>query len=186
MKLSLATIISVLVPPAIGAQDDAFASRGVWVDNCGLNACTFVAHWFDCFVDAYGMLGDLEIGAHCEQPASLLSLKKYFEARGLKVSAYKQASFEEMLTGLDGKQVCIFHVNIEDSWAGHFYVIVAATKTHVLLVDAAKEFGWVPINKFKETFAESFSGFYLCISRPAEAAQTTTSLRPERNVSVRR
>ncbi len=184
MKLLFAAIVFVSVALGVCGQDDAFAPKDLWVDNCGLNACAFVARWFDRFVDPYGMQGELEIGDHCERPASLLAVKRSLEGRGLKVSAYKEARLEELLAEVDGKHVCLFHINVEDSAAGHFYVLVAATRSHVLLVDAAKRFAWVPVDKFKAEFGDSFSGFYLSVSRPSLAAGNASALHSERSTTA--
>jgi len=68
---------------------------------------------------------------------------------------------------VDGKQICVLHVQRRDSPAGHFYLLVARRSTEVLLVDVGSRHDWVPIEEFKGRFAKSFTGYCLFVSRPA-------------------
>ncbi len=162
-------LILLLLPATLYAQVDSLALRefgDLRLDNCGVNAAVFLLHWFDLSVDLPRLQDELEVGSHWEQATSMLLLKKSLEANGLSVSAYKNATLDETLVGLDETHVCLLHVNRGgDLKKGHFYLVPAVANGSVLLVDPARDYEWVTVDEYKRQFAEMYSGYYLSVSR---------------------
>ena len=173
-RMVVAALAFISLPVILYAQADSLVLQefsDLKIDNCGLKAAVFLLDWFDIPIDLSDLQNELQVGLNWERPASMLSLKESLEAEGLRVSAYKDATLDEMLTGLDGKHVCLLHVvTVEGPKAGHFYLVTAAAKGRVLVVDSARHYEWVQTAEFKSRFAQSFSGFYLSVSRENQEA----------------
>jgi ABC-type bacteriocin/lantibiotic exporter with double-glycine peptidase domain len=137
-------------------------------ENCGLYAAAFVLEWFDVPVDTLQLESELDVGTHWARATSLSLLKRKLEIKNLSVSAYKEANLDEVLADLDGKHVCLIHVtSTNTAKEGHFYLLIDSNGNKVLLVDAGKNFEWIPVDEFKRRFATIFSGYYLSISPPS-------------------
>jgi len=176
----VAALAFISLPAILYAQADSLVLQefsDLKIDNCGLNAAVFLLDWFDVPIDLSDLQNELQVGLNWERSTSMLSLKESLEANGLRVSAYKEATLDDTLTGLDGKHVCLLHVGTgEDPKAGHFYVVPAAANGSVLVVDVARHYEWVQTAEFRSQFAKSFSGFYLSVSRENQAAPRTYTL----------
>jgi hypothetical protein len=135
------------------------------LENCGVDVTLFLLGWFNVPVGLERLQNELGVGPHWAKATSLAQIKSALERRGLKVDAYKDARVDEVLPRIDGKQVCVLHVQRDDSPVGHFYLVVARRLTEVFLVDAGTRQDWVPIQEFNEKLGKSFTGYCLFISQ---------------------
>ena len=142
---------------------------GEMVANCGLNVTAFALKFFRKPFSLPKLAGQLGVGGDWEQAADMLRIKQSLVSAGLRVAAYKGATFNEIdshLSGYPQKSLAVIFLknDLGVGQFGHYLVFLDGGPKGLFVADVGAYVGWESLADLNNRLKADFSGLVMFVT----------------------
>ncbi len=141
--------------------------------NCGVNVVGFTLDYFGHHVEVGPLAKALGTDATWSQGVNFLDVKNVLEHNGLSVSAYKQATIDDVVDSLAHAKpnaIALIHIKSGYGEIGHYAALLNPRPFGLFACDIGAVVGWQTQQQLRDGLAANFSGLFLLVVPITEEA----------------